>query len=94
MATFTSAAYDGRYMQLSILESVDAVSNTSTLYWTLSSIGGTSTYYTIDATTVTINGTNVYYKARTAWDDRVFPAAKALSAAVSLSRTTAMAQKR
>lgn len=76
MATFTSAAYDGRYMQLSISESVDAVSNTSTLYWTLSSIGGTSTYYTIDATTVTINGTNVYYKARTAWDDRVFPAAK------------------
>ena len=76
MATFTSTAYDGRYMQLSISESVDAVSNTSTLYWTLSSIGGTSTYYTIDATTVTINGTNVYYKARTAWDDRVFPAAK------------------
>ena len=65
-----------RHMQLSISESVDAVSNTSTLYWTLSSIGGTSTYYTIDATTVTINGTNVYYKARTAWDDRVFPAAK------------------
>lgn len=63
-------------MQLSISESADAVSNTSTLYWTLSSIGGSSTYYTIDATTVTINGTQVYYKARTSWDDRVFPAAK------------------
>ena len=76
MAVFTSDSYDGRYMQLSISESADAVSNTSTLYWTLSSIGGSSTYYTIDATTVTINGTQVYYKARTAWDDRVFPAAK------------------
>lgn len=76
MAVFTSDSYDGRYLQLSISESADAVSNTSTLYWTLSSIGGNSTYYTIDATTVTINGTNVYYKARTAWDDRVFPAAK------------------
>lgn len=76
MAVFTSDSYDGRYLQLSISESADAVSNTSTLYWTLSSIGGSSTYYTIDATTVTINGTQVYYKARTAWDDRVFPAAK------------------
>ena len=76
MATFTSAAYDGRYMQLSISESVDAVSNTSTLYWTLSSVGGSVSYYTVDATTVTINGTQVYYKARTSWDDRVFPAAK------------------
>ena len=76
MAVFTSDSYDGRYMQLSISESADAVSNTSTLYWTLSSIGGSSTYYTIDTTTVTINGTQVYYKARTSWDDRVFPAAK------------------
>ncbi len=75
MAIFVSDAYDGRYMQLSISESVDTVSNTSTLYWMLSSIGGTSPYYTIDATTVAINGTQVYYKARTSWDDRVFPAA-------------------
>lgn len=76
MAVYTSDSYDGRYLQLSISESADAVSNTSTLYWTLSSIGGSSTYYTIDATTVTINGVNVYYKDRTAWSDRVFPAAK------------------
>ena len=76
MAVYTSDSYDGRYLQLNISESADAVSNTSTLYWTLSSIGGSSTYYTIDATTVTINGVNVYYKDRTAWSDRVFPAAK------------------
>ena len=76
MATFTSAAYDGRYLQLSISESVNVISNKSTLTWTLTSAGGASSYYTIDDTTVIINGTQVYYKARTAWDDRVFPAAK------------------
>ena len=76
MATFTSASYDGRYLQLSISESVNVASNKSTLTWTLTSAGGASAYYTIDDTTVTINGTQVYYKARTAWDDRVFPAAK------------------
>lgn len=76
MATFTSASYDGRYLQLSISESVDVANNKSTLTWTLTSAGGASSYYTIDDTTVSINGTQVYYKARTAWDDRVFPAAK------------------
>lgn len=76
MASWTSASYDGRYLQLTITESVNVAANTSTLTWTLTSAGGASSYYTIDATTVTINGTQVYYKARTAWDDRVFPAAK------------------
>lgn len=76
MATFTSNTYEGRYLQLTISETTDAATNTSTLTWTLSSVGGTSSYYAIDATTVTINGTEVYYKARTAWDERVFPAAK------------------
>lgn len=76
MATYTSNTYDGRYLQLSITESVNVASNKSTLSWTLTSAGGASAYYTIDATTVTINGTQVYYKARTYWEDRVFPAAK------------------
>lgn len=76
MATFTSNTYEGRYLQLTISETTDAATNTSTLTWTLSSVGGTSSYYAIDATTVTINGTQVYYKARTAWDEKVFPAAK------------------
>lgn len=76
MATFTSASYDGRYLQLSISESVNVAANTSTLTWTLTSAGGSATYYTIDATTVTINGTTVYSKERTNWEDRVFPAAK------------------
>lgn len=76
MATWKSASYDGRYLQLDITESVNVVNNTSTLSWTLTSTGGSSTYYTIDATTVTINGTQVYYKARTVWDSKVFPAKK------------------
>ena len=76
MATWKSAAYDGRYLQLDISESVNVVGNSSTLSWTLTSAGGASTYYTIDTTTVTINGTTVYSKARTSWDDRVFPAKK------------------
>ena len=77
MATFTSNTYQGRYLQLSVVEtSVDAVANSSTLTWTLTSTGGESNYYTTDATTVKINGTQVYYKARTEWDSYEFPAKK------------------
>lgn len=76
MATWKSATYDGRYLELTITESVNAKTNKSTLTWTLQSVGGAVSYYTVDATTVKINGTQVYYKARTYWDDRVFPAAK------------------
>lgn len=75
MATWTSGSYEGRYLQLTITETVNVAANTSTLNWTLTSAGGSANYYTVDATTVTINGTQVYYKARTDWDDRVFPAA-------------------
>lgn len=91
MATWKSAAYDGRYLQLDISESVNVVGNSSTLSWTLTSTGGASTYYTIDTTTVTINGTTVYSKGRTYWDDRVFPARKVLSAARLLWLMTATA---
>ena len=76
MATFTSASYEGRYLQLNITETVNVAANTSTLSWTLTSAGGSAVYYTVDTTTVTINGTTVYEKARTNWEDRVFPAAK------------------
>ena len=76
MAIYTSNTYEGRYLQLTVSETVDVPGNKSTLNWTLSSVGGSSNYYTIDATTVTINGTQVYYKARTAWDTYEFPAKK------------------
>ena len=53
MATWKSAAYDGRYLQLDISESVNVVGNSSTLSWTLTSTGGASTY-----TDEGISGTN------------------------------------
>ena len=76
MAVFTSKSYEGRYLQLTITESVNVVENTSTLTWILQSLGGSVNYYTTGPTTVTINGTQVYYKARTAWSTSQFPAAK------------------
>lgn len=76
MAVFTSKSYEGRYLQLTITDSVNVVENTSTLTWVLQSLGGSVNYYTTGPTTVTINGTQVYYKARTAWSTSQFPAAK------------------
>lgn len=76
MATWNSNNYDGRYLQLYISETINTINNTSTLNWTLSSIGGAVNYYTIGETTVTINGTQVYHKAQTSWSAKVFPAAK------------------
>lgn len=76
MATWKSASYEGRYLQLTITETVNVAANTSTLNWTLTSAGGSVNYYTVGPTTVTINGTQVYYKARTTWSTKEFPAAK------------------
>lgn len=74
MATFTSNNYEGRYLQLTVTESVNVAANTSTLTWTLQSTGGSSDYYSIAKTTVTINGTTVYNKEATSWSEKVFPA--------------------
>lgn len=76
MAIFTSNTYDGRYLQLTITESVNAKTNTSTLTWVLQSLGGSVNYYSTAATTVIINGTTVYSKAATSWSSHAFPAAK------------------
>lgn len=76
MATFKSNSYEGRYLQLTITESVNVKANTSTLTWTLQCLGGSVSYYSTAPTTVTINGTVVYSKGATSWDSKVFPAAK------------------
>lgn len=76
MATFKSNSYEGRYLQLTITESVNVKANTSTLTWTLQCLGGSVNYYSTATTTVTINGTVVYSKGATSWDSKVFPAAK------------------
>lgn len=76
MATFKSNSYEGRYLQLTITESVNVKANTSTLTWTLQCLGGSVNYYSTAPTTVTINGTVVYSKGATYWDSYAFPAAK------------------
>lgn len=65
--TYTSNNYEGRTVSLTITETVNKSSNSSTLNWTLTSAGGSDNYYTIGETTITINGTQVYHKARTPW---------------------------
>lgn len=78
MATvsFKSNTYDGRYLKLTITSTPNAITNKSTLAWTLESIGGESTYYTIGKTTIVIAGETVYSKAQTEWDSYQFPAKK------------------
>lgn len=76
MATWKSESYSGRYLELTITERVDVANNKSTLYWTLTSAGGSSDYYTIAETAVAINGQQVYHKDQTGWSAGIFPAAK------------------
>ena len=62
--TFSSYDYvgkDGRYLSLTVSEtSNNAADNTSTLSWTLSTIGGAVTYYDTFCQ-IKINGTQVYF---------------------------------
>lgn len=74
--TLQSGGYNGRYLELSCVQTTDIANNRSTINWTLSSIGGNSNYYTTGPTTVTIAGSQVYYCAKMAWDSKKFPAAK------------------
>jgi hypothetical protein len=78
MATFTaySNTYDGRYLQLTITQTKNTSSNSSTLNWTLTSAGGSVNYYTVHPTTIKINGIEVYSKAKTSYTTAEFPAAK------------------
>lgn len=74
--TLKSGSYQGRYLQVSCTQTIDIATNTSKIDWTLSSIGGSSNYYSTGATTLTISDQAVYSKARVNWDAKVFPAAK------------------
>lgn len=71
-----SDAYQGRYMELTCTQVPDATNNRSTINWTLSVLGGESSYYQTGPTTVTIAGKQVYYCKQMAWDTKVFPAAR------------------
>lgn len=79
MATLTlkSSSYDGRYLQLDITSTSNGSSkNSSTVKWTLKTVGSDGTEYSTGPTKVVINGTTAYSKDRVKWSDDVFPAAK------------------
>lgn len=67
---------DGRYLNLYCTQSQNVNDNTSTIYWCLSAVGGSVSYYSTGPTSVVINGTTVYYSGRVDWSSRTFPAAK------------------
>ena len=74
--TYKSNTYEGRYLQLDITETVHKDLNSSTLNWTLSSVGGNTSYYAVGETTITINGVRVYHNDAMGWSKKVFPVAK------------------
>lgn len=77
MASVKTSSYDGRYLKLTVVEeSTSIVDNTSTLRWTLESIGGNVNYYTIYKWGVWINGKEIYGEQTTGWNTYNFPAAK------------------
>ena len=77
MASVQTSSYGGRYIKLTVVEeSYSIANNTSTVRWTLESIGGSSNYYTIYHLKAVVNGTTMYSEKTTEWDTKVFPAAK------------------
>ena len=73
--TLKSSSYDGRYMKLVCEQTSNGgAKNTSTIKWTLSTVGGNESYYSTGATKVVINGTTVYSKSRVDWSSKSFPA--------------------
>ena len=74
--SLSTGSYEGRYLKLSWTQTKDIANNKSTISWTLSSVGGSATYYSTGPTTVKINGTQVYYKEWLSWSSKTFPAAK------------------
>lgn len=74
--TLTSAPYSGRYMQLECTQTQDISNNKSVINWTLSSIGGSSNFYSTGPTKVYINGVEVYSIERKSYSSQTFPAAK------------------
>ena len=77
MASVQTSSYDGRYLKLTVVEeSYSIADNTSTVRWTLESIGGSVNYYTIFNWGVWVNGQQIYGTQTTNWDSYSFPAKK------------------
>lgn len=56
----STSSYEGRYLQLSWSATQSVASNKSTVSWTLSAVGGSSSWYATGPITVVINGATVY----------------------------------
>lgn len=63
-------------MQLVCTQTQDITNNKSTISWTLSTIGGSNSFYSTGPTKVYINGTEVYSIERKSYTTQVFPASK------------------
>lgn len=75
MASVQTSSYDGRYLKLTVVEeSYSIANNTSTVRWTLESIGGNVNYYTIYNWGVWVNGQEIYGSQTTYWNSYNFPA--------------------
>lgn len=75
MASVQTSSYDGRYLKLTVYEeSYSIANNTSTVRWTLESIGGSVNYYTIYNWGVWVNGQQIYGTKTTNWNSYNFPA--------------------
>ncbi len=75
MASVQTSSYDGRYLKLTVVEeSYSIANNTSTVRWTLESIGGNVNYYTIYNWGVWVNGQQKYGTQTTYWNSYNFPA--------------------
>ena len=74
MASVQTSSYDGRYLKLTVYEeSYRIANNTSTVRWTLESIGGSANYYTIYNWGVWVNGQQIYGTQTTYWNSYNFP---------------------
>lgn len=78
MASIQTSSYQGRYLKLTVVEeSYSIKNNTSTIRWTIESIGGSSTYYTIDSYKVVVGGVTRDGDGSTvSYNTHQFPAAK------------------
>lgn len=59
---FNTGSYDGRHVQFSwSVSSQNVTNNNTTIKWSISAVGGNSSWYRSNPTSVYINGTRVYY---------------------------------
>lgn len=60
--SFNTNSYDGRHVQFSwSVSSQSVANNTTTISWSISAVGGSSSWYKSNPTSVYINGSRVYY---------------------------------